>query len=294
MKPTIAVVTNIDREHLDHYADLAAIREAFVTFLSRVPFYGAAIVCLDDANVRHILPRLDRKVVTYGTSSEADVAASDIELSGFEVTFTARKGRTRLGKVKLQVPGRHSVHNSLAAIAVGLELDVPFRTIATALARFRGADRRLERKGTAFGAMVLDDYGHHPTEILATLQAVREGFGARTIVVFQPHRFTRTRALLEEFGGAFFLADRVIVTDIYAAGELPIPGVSAATVADSLVRHGHPSVVMEPRLDQVPRLVKSMVRPGDIVLTLGAGDVWKVGELLVREGSPRARRRVAR
>ena len=294
MKPTIAVVTNIDREHLDHYSDLAAIRDAFVAFLSRVPFYGAAVVCLDDANVRDILPRLDRKVVTYGLSSEADVGASDIEASGFEISFTARRHRARLGKVALQVPGRHSVYNSLAAIAVGLELDIPFRTIVAALARFRGADRRFEKKGTAFGAMVVDDYGHHPTEILATLQAVREGFGARTIVVFQPHRFTRTRALLEEFGGAFFLADRVIVTDIYPAGETAIPGVDGAAVADSLVRHGHPAVVMEPRLDQVPRLVKSMVRPGDIVLTLGAGDVWKVGETLVKEGAPRARRRVAR
>jgi UDP-N-acetylmuramate--alanine ligase len=294
MKPTIAVVTNIDREHLDHYPDLAAIREAFVTFLSRVPFYGAAVVCLDDANVRHILPRLDRKVVTYGFSSEADVAASDIALSGFEASYVARRGRRRLGEVLLHVPGRHSVYNSLAAIAVGLELDVPFRTIATALARFRGADRRLERKGSAHGAMVLDDYGHHPTEILATLQAVREGFGARTIVVFQPHRYTRTRALLEEFGGAFFLADRVIVTDVYAAGEAPIPGIDGAAVADSLVRHGHPAVVHERHLEQVPRLVRSMVRPGDIVLTLGAGDVWKVGTALVKESAPRARRKVAR
>jgi UDP-N-acetylmuramate--alanine ligase len=291
MKPTIAVVTNIDREHLDHYSDLAEIQDAFVAFLSRVPFYGAAVVCVDDANVRDILPRVDRKMITYGLSAEADVSASDVSLVGFEASYVARRGGQRLGAVKLQVPGRHSVSNSLAAVAVGLELDVPFRTIAFALARFRGADRRFQKKGTAFGALVLDDYGHHPTEVLATLQAVRDGFGARTIVIFQPHRYTRTRALVEEFGGAFFLADRVIVADVYPAGETPIPGVDGSLVAESIVRHGHPSVVYEADLAQIPRLVKSMVRPGDIVLTLGAGNVREVGENLVKQGAAPSRRR---
>jgi UDP-N-acetylmuramate--alanine ligase len=182
------------------------------------------------------------------------------------------------------------VYNSLAAIAVGLELDVPFAVIVEGLRRFRGVDRRLQRRGEAFGALVLDDYGHHPTEIAATLAAIREGFGARTIVVFQPHRYTRTRALLEEFGAAFFLADRVIVTSIYPAGEPPIPGVDAAVVADALVRHGHPSVTHEPDRERIPDLLRAAARPGDIVLTLGAGDVWQIGERFVRLSAGRPRR----
>ncbi len=291
MKPTIAVVTNIDREHLDHYADLADIQNAFVQFLSRVPFYGAAVVCLDDPNVRAILPRVDRRCITYGLSSEADLCATQVVVAGLSASYVASFRGRRLGPLQLQVPGRHSVYNSLAAVAVGLELDVPFPRIAQALSRFRGMARRFQIKGEAFGARVVDDYGHHPTEIVATLAAVREGFGARTVVVFQPHRYTRTRALLEEFGQAFYLADRVIVTDVYAAGEQPLPGIDARAVADSLVRHGHPGVLCEPRLADIPRLLRDLLRPGDFLITLGAGDVWKVGEELVRLAArPRAAR----
>jgi UDP-N-acetylmuramate--alanine ligase len=288
-------VTNIDREHLDHYADLGAIQDAFVWFLTRIPFYGVAVVCVDDPNVRAILPRIDRKKIGYGLSSEADVSATDIEVRGFECSYVARRGGEKLGRVHLSVPGRHSVYNSLAAVAVGLELDVPFRRIAKALASFRGADRRLQLKGRAFGALVVDDYGHHPTEIEATLSAIREGFGARTLVVFQPHRYSRTQALLEEFGRAFFLADKVIVTDVYAAGERPIGGITGAAVAQSLVRHGHPAVVYERRLTEIARRLRPSIVPGDVVLTLGAGDVWKVGDALVQSatGKGRARRRTS-
>ena len=286
IKPTIAVVTNIDREHLDHYRDLAEIQDTFAEFLSRVPFYGAAVVCLDDPNVRDILPRVDRKTITYGLSSDADVAATDVKVEGFESTYVARAGGKKLGKVTLALPGRHSVYNSLAAVAVSIELDVPFKKIAEGLARFRGVDRRLQRRGQALGATVIDDYGHHPTEIAATLAAIREGFGSRTVVVFQPHRYSRTRALLEEFGGAFFLADRVIVTDIYAAGEKRLNGVSGSTVADALVRHGHPAVTYQPDMDAIPTLLREVLQPGDILLTLGAGDVWKLGEGLVRSSAP--------
>jgi UDP-N-acetylmuramate--alanine ligase len=282
MKPTIAVVTNIDREHLDHYADLAEIQHAFVRFLSRVPFYGAAVVCLDDANIRAILPRVDRRLITYGLSSDAEVQATSVAVAGFTSSYVAHSRQTPLGEVRLQVPGRHAVYNSLAALAVGLELDIPFASIAAALGEFRGVDRRLQLRGQVRGAQVIDDYGHHPTEIVATLAALREGFGARTLVVFQPHRFSRTQALLEEFGAAFVLADRVIVTDIYGAGESPIAGLDGAAVAQALVRHGHPWARHEPRLSQIPSLLLEMLRPGDIVLTLGAGDVWKVGEELLR------------
>jgi len=197
MKPTLAVVTNIDREHLDHYGDLDAIRRAFEAFLTRVPFYGAAVVCVDDPNVREMLPRIDRPLITYGIAADAEVRASDIELSGFTARYRAHAHGEALGAVTLRVPGHHSVLNSLAAIAVGLELDLPFRTIADALSRFRGVDRRMQLRGEIDGATVLDDYGHHPTEIRSTLRAIHDGFGARTIVVFQPHRFSRTEALLE-------------------------------------------------------------------------------------------------
>jgi UDP-N-acetylmuramate--alanine ligase len=288
MKPTVAVVTNIDREHLDHYADLLAIQDAFHQFVSRVPFYGAVVACVDDPNVRALLARVDRLLITYGLSSEAEISATDVTVAGFGSRFTALRRGARLGEVRLQVPGRHSVYNALAAIAVGLELDVPFACAARALARFKGVDRRFQLRGTAFGAMVVDDYGHHPTEIAATLAAAREGFGVRTIVVFQPHRYTRTRALLEEFGRAFFLADQVVVTEIYPAGEVPIPGVNGAAVADALVRHGHPSVTFEPDLARIPALLRGIVREGDLVLTLGAGNVWKTGEELIRlEKGPR-------
>ncbi len=286
MKPTIAVVTNIDREHLDHYRDLSAIQDAFVQFLGRLPFYGAAIVCLDDANVRAVLPRVGRKKITYGLSSDADVQATDVAIVGFSSKFVAHASGKRLGLVELAVPGRHAVYNSLAAIAVGLELDLPFRTIADALRRFSGVDRRLQLRGTAGGARVIDDYGHHPTEVIATLAAIREAFGARTTVVFQPHRYSRTRALLEEFGGAFFLADRVLVTDIYGAGERPDPEIGGPTVVDALIRHGHPAAEYAPDLDEIPRRLLDELRPGEVVVTLGAGDVWRVGEALIRLAAP--------
>jgi UDP-N-acetylmuramate--alanine ligase len=243
MKPTIAVVTNIDREHLDHYRGLGEIQDAFVGFLSRVPFYGAAVVCLDDPNVRAILPRIDRKLITYGLSSEANVRATDVAV---------------------------------------LELDVAPTRIRTALRSFPGVHRRFEQRGEAFGATVIDDYAHHPTEIEATLGAAREGFGARTFAVFQPHRHSRTAALIEEFGRAFFLADHVVVTEIYAAGEQPVPGVDGRAVADALVRHGHPSVSFVPRLRSVATHLRPRLAPGDLVLTLGAGDVWKAAEQLVK------------
>jgi UDP-N-acetylmuramate--alanine ligase len=290
MKPTIAVVTNIDREHLDHYEDLAAIQDAFVQFLSRVPFYGSAVVCLDEPNVREILPRVDRRVVTYGFSSQADVVATGAAFQGFGSTFTVRHRGRALGDIRLRVPGRHAVSNSLAAVAVGLELDLPFDGMRRSLGRFRGVDRRFQWKGDAFGARVVDDYGHHPTEIQATLAAAREGFGSRTLVVFQPHRFSRTGHLLEEFGRAFFLADHVMVVPVYAAGEAPVPGVDGRAVADALIRHGHPRVEFVPRLADVPKALRAAVRPGDLVLTLGAGDVWKAGEAFLAMDESRARR----
>ena len=294
MKPTIAVVTNIDREHLEHYRDLAEIQDAFVGFLSRVPFYGTAVVCLDEPNVRAVLPRVDRKLITYGLSSEADVQATEVEISGAGASYDLMHHGDRLGRIRLQVFGRHSVYNSLAAAAVALELDVPFRTIASALRHFRGVERRFQVRGKILGATLVDDYAHHPTEIVVTLTAAREAFGARTIVVFQPHRYSRTQALLEDFGRAFFLADHVIITEIYPASETPIAGLDGSAVADALVRHGHPSVEYEPQLKAIPKRVRKIVQPGDLVLTLGAGDVRKVAESPVRPAPAKTRSRSSR
>lgn len=283
MKPTIAVVTNIDREHLDYYSGLAEIQDTFVSFLSRVPFYGVAVVCLDDPNVRAILPRVDRKVITYGLRSDADVVATDVEIEGFESRFSVQVAGETLGRIKLRTPGRHSVLNSLAAVAVGLEFDIKFEVIQRALRSFRGVDHRMQLRGEINGARVIDDYGHHPTEIEVTLAAIRDGFGARTIAIFQPHRYSRTVALLEEFGRAFFLADHVIVTDIYAAGETPPPGIDGARVADEIRNQGHKSVEYIADASKIPRAVRALLQDGDVIVTLGAGDIWRVGEDLVRQ-----------
>jgi UDP-N-acetylmuramate--alanine ligase len=294
MKPTIAVVTNIDLEHLDHYAGLDAIREAFIAFLSRVPFYGVAIVCIDDEHVRAILPRVDRTVHTYGESEDADIRATDIEISGFSVSYTATAFGKQLGRVTLQLPGRHSVANSLAALAVGLEFDVPFRTIAAALKAFGGVDRRLQIRGEAYGATVIDDYGHHPTEIRATLEAIRAAFDGKLIVAFQPHRYSRTQALLQEFGGSFGLADVVLVTDIYPASERPVPGLDGSTVAAAIRRHGHDAVRYVADKQDLPERLRELIEPGAIVLTLGAGDIWRAGDTLVKKGGSRTSRRAGR
>jgi len=291
MKPTIAVVTNIDREHLDHYTGIEAIRDAFAAFLARVPFYGAAIVCTDDENVREILPRIDRKIISYGENDEADIRASGIEVDGFRTTYTAFAFGRELGEVTLQLPGRHSVANSLAALAVGLEFDIPFRTIAAALKAFRGVDRRLQVRGEACGATVIDDYGHHPTEIRATLEAIRGAFDGKLIVAFQPHRYSRTEALFQEFAGSFGLADVVLVTDIYPAGERAVPGVDGSTVAHAIRRNGHPDVRYEADKKKIPERLRELIEPDSIVLTLGAGDIWRAGDVLIKQGGCRTGRR---
>jgi UDP-N-acetylmuramate--alanine ligase len=223
LAPTIAVVTNIDAEHLNHYGSMEALVDAFTGFLNKVPFYGMGIVCLDDPQIQAIMPRLTRTLMTYGLASQADLVGTSLELkefsSRFEVTFRGRW----LGDVRLRVPGRHSIYNALAAIGVGLEFDLKFSDIAGHLADFSGADRRFQHRGTAGDIMVIDDYGHHPTEIRATLDAAREGWKRRTVVVFQPHRYSRVQSLLEEFARSFYQADVLVVTEIYRAGEEPIP-----------------------------------------------------------------------
>jgi UDP-N-acetylmuramate--alanine ligase len=278
LSPTIAVVTNIDREHLDHYTDLAEIQEAFTAFVNKVPFYGSAILCLDDPNVQTIIPRIQRPIVAYGTSNQADLTASHIEFRDFGASYEVRCRGKFLGEIRLQIPGQHSVLNSLAAVATGLELEIPFQTIASALAGFQNADRRFQVKGDKGGILVVDDYGHHPTEIIATLSAARRACDRRIVAVFQPHRYTRTKALEEEFARAFYHADVLLVLPIYAAGEEPLPDVSGQRLVDKIKKYGHRNVTFAPSFASAGLELKSKLKNGDLLITLGAGDVWKIGE----------------
>ena len=235
LNPTLAVITNIDREHLDHYKDLEEIQDAFVAFANKVPFYGSVFLCMDDPHAAAVRPRLKRQVRTYGTHPQVDIRAREIRQEGFRTHFKVMAHGADLGAFSLGVPGHHMVLNALAAIGIALELDVEPEVIRASLSSFTGADRRFHLKGEKGGVMVVDDYGHHPTEIAATLAAARAGFPERRLVAaFQPHRYSRTKALLDDFGTAFFEADSVIVTDIYPAGEQPILGVDGAAVAEAL------------------------------------------------------------
>ena len=283
LAPTIAVVTTIDAEHLDHYGDLDAIREAFVAFVNKVPFYGSVVLCLDQPNIQMLLPRVEKRVITYGLESAADLVARHLQLAGMSSRFEVHQRGARLGECTLQIPGRHNVLNALAAVAVGLDLEIPFLTIQKALAGFAGVQRRFQIRGTAAGVIVVDDYGHHPAEIRATLAAAKAGFDRRVVTVFQPHRYTRTRDLRQEFLTAFNQADVLIVMDIYPAGEAPIAGVSAADLADDIRAHGHRNVTfLGSDRARLVDYVCEISRPGDLVLTLGAGDVSQLGPDILR------------
>jgi UDP-N-acetylmuramate--alanine ligase len=290
LSPTIAAVTTVDAEHLDHYADLDAIRAAFRQFVNKVPFYGAAVLCLDEPNIQQMIPHVEKRVVTYGLESGADLTARRLRFSGSTSRFeVVHRGRA-LGACGLQVPGRHNVLNALAAIAIGLDLEVPFATAAEALGGFTGVQRRFQIRGEAQGVLVVDDYGHHPAEIRATLAAAKDGFDRRVLTVFQPHRYTRTLHLRQEFLTAFYQSDVLIVMDIYPAGEPPIPGVRARDLAEGIAAHGHREVVyMDNDRQRILDYLCESTRPGDLVLTLGAGDVGQLGpDLLERLGQPGA------
>jgi UDP-N-acetylmuramate--alanine ligase len=287
LSPSIAVVTNIDREHMDAYGSFDRLVDAFAAFADHVPFYGAVIACVDDAPVRALVPRLTRRTVTYGFAEDADVRGVDPVTDG-------RSGRCRVryrvpgvpggdgeGELRLAVPGRHNLQNALAAIAVGLEIGQPVDRLAAALAEFHGAERRYQVRGTERGVTVVDDYGHHPAEIAAVLRAARDGHPARLVAVFQPHRYTRTRDLVDDFGPALALADVVVLTDIYSAGEAPIPGVTIDRLADA-VRRRAKDVHVVTRLDDVPGAVARLARPGDLIVTLGAGSIGTVPDRLLR------------
>jgi UDP-N-acetylmuramate--alanine ligase len=289
LTPSIAVVTNIDREHLDFYADFDAIRDAFLRFLNRVPFFGVGVVNADDPALRSLLPSVSRRTLTFGIEEGADVRGEELRLSGRSIRFAVRAHGSRLGEIVLHVPGRHNVLNALAAVSVGIELEIPFERIAAGLDGFRGIHRRLEVRGEAAGRTVIDDYGHHPTEVRATLRAIREAYpGRRTIVLFQPHRYTRTSKLLGEFSTAFEEADVLFLLDIYPAAEVPIPGVDSGLLRRAIAEAGAKDATWIRERSEVAARLLGASAPGDIVLTLGAGDVWRHGDELLEILTDRA------
>lgn len=278
LAPIVAIVTNIDREHLDHYSGLGSIRLAFAEFVSKVPFYGAAILCLDDENVQQILPAVNRRTITYGLSAQAELRVTHSSAghlaSEFHLEFRGRD----LGCFRLHIPGAHNVLNATAAVAVGLELEIPLETIREALASFSGVDRRFQIRGTEHGVAVIDDYGHHPTEIRATLAAARACQYKRIHVLFQPHRYTRTDALMDDFARAFHQADTVHLMDIYAASEEPIEGVTAETLAARIRAFGHRGAFYVGSMERGIESVTAEAQAGDAIITLGAGSVSHAGE----------------
>lgn len=284
LTPVLAVITTIEEEHLDVYRNLGDIKRAFTQFANSVPFFGAVIVCLDEEHVQSIIPDIDRRILTYGTSRQAAIRAENIEQAGATVRFTVVAHELELGSVSLTMPGLHNVRNALAAIAVGLELEIPFTSIAEALNGFKGVQRRFEVKGSGRGVLVVDDYAHHPTEIIATLEAASQAWpDRRIVVVFQPHLYSRTLVFKEDFGRAFFNADMLIVTDIYPARETPIEGIDGSTIADVVSLSGHRDVRLVPDKEDIPDFLSGVVLQGDVVMTLGAGDIWRWGERFMQQ-----------
>ncbi len=282
--PAIAVVTNIDREHLDFYPDMAAIKSVFLNFIDRIPFYGLAILCLDNEPIQDLIPQLKKRYITYGRSSQASLQIRDVEFDKRQSHFTVVHDGKKLGRITLNLPGLHNVYNATASIAVGLELDVPLTAIKSALESLEGVQRRLEIKGEVGGITVVDDYGHHPTEIKTTLDALQKCWPERRkVVVFQPHRYTRTQALFDDFTRAFYQSDTLLVLPIYAASERAIEGVSGQRLCEGIQAHGHKEVFCARDMQNAVDYLKQNLKPDDVVLTLGAGDVWKVGERILKE-----------
>lgn len=282
LTPTIAVVTTIDAEHLDYYNNISEIKNAFLKFINKIPFYGSSVLCLDNEHIQSIIPYVDKRFITYGLTGQAEYIARDITFSGRTTKFTVLKGQIRLGEVTLNLPGIHNVQNSLSAIAVGVELDMDFNSIKKGLEEFSGVQRRFQIKGEVDGVLVVDDYGHHPAEIKATLSAAKRGWNKRLITVFQPHRYTRTRDLLKEFYTAFYDSDSLVITNIYPAGEKPLDGINAHLVYDGIRGHGHRDIVFIDNKEEIVGYLSKKARDGDMVITLGAGDIWKVGEEFIR------------
>jgi UDP-N-acetylmuramate--alanine ligase len=285
LSPAIAVITNIDREHMESYGTWDNLQHAFAEFANKVPFYGAVVACADDGPVRALLPQLTRRVITYALDREADVTGRDMQLEAFGSTCTvvhrSAGSFADLGRLQLRVPGRHNVLNALAAVAVGLEVGISFDRMSAAFAEFQGAERRFQARGEAGGVLVVDDYGHHPTELAAVLAAARAGINRRLVAVFQPHRYSRTQQLLDDFGPALSGADHVVLTDIYPAGEAPIAGINLDVLAAAVRKATTAPVDVIPALDDVPAAVANLAQPGDFVITLGAGSIGSAGDRIL-------------
>ncbi|MDE0187114.1 MAG: UDP-N-acetylmuramate--L-alanine ligase [Candidatus Poribacteria bacterium] len=281
--PTIAVVTSVDADHLDYYSSVEEIGETFLNFVNKVPFYGTGVLCLDQENIQRLVPRLEKRYVTYGIETRADITAEQIRINGPTSQYQVRAWGDILGKVHLKMPGRHNISNALAAFAVGLELDVPFDQLRDALESFQGVHRRFEVIGEANGVIVVDDYAHNPAKLKATFRAARESYNRRIIAVFQPHRYQRVKHLAEEFSKSFFETDVLVVTSIYGAEEAPVEGVTAENLTQAIQAHGHRRAMYIPDKSEVASVLMKIVRPNDIVITVGAGDIWRVGRELMSQ-----------
>ena len=284
LTPSLAVITNIEADHLDIYKDLDDIKDAFVEYANSVPFFGATILCLDDENVQTIISRIDRRIRTYGTTRQAEIRADNIVSVGLETHFDIYQDGRKLGTAVLGVPGMHNVRNALAAIAIGIELDMPIERILAGLRKYTGVQRRFQHIGKARDIVVIDDYAHHPTEVRATLSAASQGWpDQRIVAVFQPHLYSRTRDCKEDFARSFFDADVLVVTDVFGAREEPIPGVDGLTIAEGAIRYGHRDVHYVQDLEELPSFLTEITRPKDVVITMGAGNIWRFGRRFLEQ-----------
>jgi len=280
--PTIAIVTNIDSDHLDHYKYFEGLKDAFLTYINNIPFYGYSVLCIDDNVVRELLPKIDRPYYTYGFNDDADFSACNVRMENGRTCFTCNYKKSFLGDFSLAQLGNHNVLNSLSVIAVAMELGLSYESIRDGLYNFKGVGRRLERIGEEKGILVMDDYGHHPTEIRATLSALKH-LGRRIVVIFQPHRYTRTELLWDDFGQAFGNADEVFLTEIYPAGEAPIEGVSSQLICNAILKHENREALLIKKFEDIPSAVVPYLKEGDVVLTLGAGDIYKAGPMILKK-----------
>jgi len=281
LSSTIAVVTTIDDDHLDYYVTMDEIKKTFLDFINRVPFYGTAILCLDQENIQELVPKVEKRFLTYGIETQADFTATDILVDGTGSSYKVNRSGKALGDIQIKSPGIHNVSNSLASVAVGLELGVSFDNIQEALRDFPGVQHRFELLGNINDIMVIDDYGHHPTEIKATLKAARDTYNKRIIAIFQPHRYTRASLLADEFARCFYQADILVMTEIYSAMEEPIEGTSGEVLANKTRDYGHKNVIYIPDKEDITDYISGIVRPGDLIITLGAGDIWRIGKKIV-------------
>ena len=278
LSPIIAGITNIEADHLDCYTDLEGVKNAFVEYANKVPFFGSVIACLDDHGVQSIIPRINKEILTYGFSQQANVRATNVKFNNFETSYMALYNGDELGNIKLKALGDHNILNSLLAVATGLELDIPFKSIKRGLSEFNGVFRRFEYKGEKDEVTLYDDYAHHPTEIEATLKGVRDSISNRIVVVFQPHLFSRTQDFYEDFGRSFFQSDVLLIAPIFPAREKPIKGVTGKLISDAAIQSGHKNVHYIQTDEEIVSKIKEVTKPGDILITMGAGSIYKFGE----------------